>query len=103
MTAPVGWQNPIHVAPGHSQAGVNPLFLLPSRKDLATLRLDMQRALLDAGSERYTPIQVTPDAVIWDGHHAVRVAAEKGIDVTVHVVQQKLKPSASSIMDLKVG
>jgi hypothetical protein len=63
----------------------------------------MQAALVDAGVERYTPIQVTPDGVIWDRHHAVRVAAERGITVTVQVVNQRAKPTAASIMDLPVG
>jgi hypothetical protein len=62
----------------------------------------MQKALLDAGIDRHTPIQATEHGVIWDGHHAVRVAAERGIELTVLVVKQKVAPSARSIMDLPV-
>jgi hypothetical protein len=92
--------NPITAQPGHLQANVDPLLLLPSRSDLSKIRLDMQQALLDAGIDRSTPIEVTPDGVIWDGHHAVRIAAEKGRLVTVKVVNVKLHPTASSIMNL---
>ena len=70
MTVPANWQNPITELPGHLQVNVNPLSLLPSRHDLSKVRLDMQQALLDAGLERHTAIEVTPDGVIWDGHHA---------------------------------
>ena len=63
----------------------------------------MQQALLDSGTERHTAIEVTPDGVIWDGHHAVRTAAEQGILVTVKVVNAKANPTAASIMDLPVG
>jgi hypothetical protein len=103
MTFPPNWQNPITAPLGQYQTNVNPLSLLPSRKDLSQVRLDIQKALLDAGSERHTPIQVTVDGVIWDGHHAVRIAAERGIEVTVRVVNQKLNPTAASILDLPVG
>jgi len=103
MISPANWQNPITAPPGQSQANVDPLFLLPSRSDLSRVRLDMQQALLDAGTARSTPIEVTPDGVIWDGHHAVRVAAEKGMPVTVKIVNVKLNSTASSIMDLPVS
>jgi hypothetical protein len=103
MAFPPNWQTPITALPGQYQSNVHPLSLLPSRTDLSQVRLDMQKMLLDAGCGRHTPIQVTTDGVIWDGHHAIRVAAEKGIEVTVKVVQQKLIPTASSIMDLPVG
>jgi hypothetical protein len=63
----------------------------------------MQQALSDAGVERSTPVEVTPDGVIWDGHHAVRIAAEKALRVTVKVVSVRVKPTASSIMDLPVS
>jgi hypothetical protein len=67
------------------------------------VRLDKQKALMDAGIQRQTPIQVTTDGVIWDGHHMVRAAAETGCAVTVKVVSQPVKPTAGSIMDLPVG
>lgn len=95
--------NPITAQSGQLQASVDPLLLLPSRSDLSQVRLDMQQALLEAGTERNTPIEVTPDGVIWDGHHAVRIAAEKGLLVTVKVVNVKLNPTVSSIMALPVS
>jgi hypothetical protein len=103
VSLPPNWQNPITVSPGHLQPGVNPLHLLPSRSDLEQSRLDTQRGLQDAGIERWTPIEVTPDGVLWDGHHAVRVAAEKGKLVTVKVVAITQSLTAQSIMDLPVG
>jgi hypothetical protein len=48
-------------------------------------------------------MQVTVEGVIWDGHHAVRAAAEKKIAVRVQVVDQKVTPTAVSIIDLPVG
>lgn len=103
MTIPPGWQNPITAAPGQMQADVDPLALLPSRPDLSRVRLDIQQGLLDAGQQRSAPIQVTADGVIWDGHHAVRLAAEQGGKVSVLVVNVKQKPTAASILDLPVG
>jgi hypothetical protein len=103
MTFPVNWQNPITAPAGNFQANVDPLALLPSRPNLSQVRLDMQKALIDAGIARHTPLQVNTDGVIWDGHHAVRIAAEIGNTVTVKVVKQKLIPSAASILDLPVG
>ena len=103
MAFPPNWQNPISVPPGQSQRNVDPLRLLPSRPDLSRVRLDIQRALLDAGIARHTAIEVTTDGVIWDGHHAVRAAADKGTKVTVRVVNQTIAPTAGSILDLLVG
>lgn len=102
MTFPANWQNPITVATGQFQFNMDPLSLLPSRTDLSQFRLDLQKALLKGGTERHTPIQVTADGVIWDGHHAVRVAAEEGIRVNVLVTSQTVNPSAASILDLPV-
>ena len=103
MTFPANWQSPITVTPGQFQSNVDPLSLLPSRSDLSQVRLDMQQALLDAGTKRITPIEVTPNGVIWDGHHAVRVAAGKGLPLTVKVVNVKVNPAASSIIALPVS
>jgi len=103
MAIPANWQNPIKSPPGQLQSNLDPLQLLPSRIDLSQVRLDMQRALSDAGIERNTPIEVTPDGVVWDGHHAVRIAAEKRSLVTVKVVNAKVNPKASSIMVLPVS
>jgi hypothetical protein len=103
MTFPANWQSPIHVAPGQLQSDVDPHSLLPSRLDLSKQRLDVQQALATAGTERSTPIEVTSDGVIWDGHHAVRIAAEMGKLVMVKVVKVRQNPKASSIMDLVVS
>lgn len=45
-----GWQNPITVAVGQLQVGIDPNALLPSRLDLSRLRLEAQRQLLLTGS-----------------------------------------------------
>jgi hypothetical protein len=103
MTFPANWQTPITVTPGQFQSNVDPLLLLPSRCDLSQIRLDMQQALLDVGTKRNTPIEVTPEGVIWDGHHAVRIAAGKGLSITVKVVNVKVNAAASSIMLLPVS
>jgi len=102
MSFPANWQTPITVTPGQTQSNVNPLLLLPSRSDLSQVRLDMQQAMLDAGTKRFTPIEVTPDGVIWDGHHAARIAAEKGLSIAVKVVNVKVNPTASSILLLPI-
>jgi hypothetical protein len=103
MNFPPNWHSPITAQPGHLQANVDPMLVLPSRADLSRVRLDMQQALLDAGIDRSTPIEVTPDGVIWDGHHAVRIAAEKGMPIIVKIVNVRVDPTASSIMDLPVS
>jgi hypothetical protein len=103
MAFPTNWQNPIRVPAGQYQVNVDPLLLLPSRADLSQLRLDIQRMLMDSGIQRHTPIQVTWEGVIWDGHHAIRIAAERGPVLTVLVVNQKVTPSTSSILILPVG
>lgn|SRR5262245_26369837 len=72
MPPPAGWINPIVVSPGQGQAGVDATRLLPARMDLEQHRLAAQAALLKAGTPRHTPIQVTQNGVIYDGHHAVR-------------------------------
>jgi hypothetical protein len=45
---------------------------------------------------------VTRGGVIWDGHHAVRAAAEAGAMVDVLVVGITATPTAASILDLPV-
>jgi hypothetical protein len=103
MTPPRGWRNPINVGPGAVQTGVDPSRLLPSRHDLIRQRLEFQRALAKAGQSRFTPILVTPDGVIVDGHHAVRAAVEEGRPINVQVIDLSIKPVASSILDLPIG
>jgi hypothetical protein len=101
MPAP-GWTNPITVPAGHTQSGVDPRRLLPSRPDLIRSRLDVQARLLWAGTPRFTPVQVTTDGVIFDGHHAVRAAAEAGGLMDVKVVAFPVPAAADSILDLPV-
>jgi hypothetical protein len=103
MHFPSGWKNPITVRAGHRQQGVDPHFLLPARLDLVLVRLEYQRQLLRSRQVRHTPIQVTCDGVIWDGHHAVRAAAEEGQAVEVLVVDQQVDPVGLLILDLPVG
>src|SRR5262245_12464769 len=99
---PPGWTNPITVLAGQRQQSVNPFALLPSRLDLLRRRLVIQRRLLLSGTARFSPIEVTVQGVIYDGHHAVRVAAEEGCLIDVLVVAQSLRSSADSILDLPV-
>ena len=102
MTPPQGWRNPINVGPGGVQAGIDPALLLPSRHDLVRQRLEFQRSLTKAGRSRFTPVLVTPDGVIFDGHHAVRAAVEEGKTVDVQVVGISIQSVASSILSLPI-
>jgi hypothetical protein len=103
MSTLPGWSNPISVSAGQTQYDVDPTQVLPSRPDLQQRRLDLQRQLLASGQARFTPIQVTQDGVIWDGHHAVRAAAEAGRRVAVLVVAQRIRWIGLRIVDLPVG
>jgi hypothetical protein len=76
--------------------------LVPSRRDLEQARLDVQAALRRAGTPRSTPILVTIEGVIWDGHHAVRLAAENGETIDVRVVALLESPSGLTILQLPV-
>jgi hypothetical protein len=100
MSAPEGWTNPITRQPGELQTGVAPARLWPSRPDLASARVEFQRSLLRTGSPRYTPIQVTIDGVIIDGHHAVRAAAEEGLTIEVLISALPVKGRSETILDL---
>jgi hypothetical protein len=51
---------------------------------------------------RHTPIRVTTQGVIFDGHHATRVAAEDGRLIDVRVVAFPQPAVADSILDLPV-
>lgn len=84
------------------QKDINPNELLPSRADLSAGRLAIQEKLLSGNIDRFTPIQVTTEGVIWDGHHAVRAAADDGRTVDVLVVNERLKWSGMRIVDLPV-
>ena len=102
MNLPPGWVNPIQVVPGQVQMGIEAASLLPSRTDLSRHRLDAQRLLYRSQTDRHTAIQVTVDGVIWDGHHAVRVAAEDNAFVDVLVVSVIEAWSGLSILQLPV-
>lgn len=102
MSLPPGGQNPIVVPPGQIQIGVDARLLLPSRSDLIQLRLDFQRGLRQTGRQRLTPIQVTTEGVIWDGHHTVRAAAEGGETVDVLIVASLVQASGLTILQLPV-
>lgn len=102
VTFPPAWQSPITAPPGQIQVGVDACSLLPSRTDLEQARLDVQAALRQTGTPRSTPILVTTDGVIWDGHHAVRLAAENRETVDVRVVALLELPSGSTILRLPV-
>jgi hypothetical protein len=102
MQPPPDWVDPITAQPGHSQQQVDPLRLLPSRRDLVRVRLDFQRSLVRANLVRRTPILVTIEGVIFDGHHAIRVAVEDNRLVELDVTPLLMTASAASIMDLPV-
>jgi hypothetical protein len=102
MPIPTSWRNPISAAPGQVQIGVDPTRLLPSRSDLVRLRLELQRQLIRSGTPRFAPVLVTPDGVIFDGHHAVRAAAEEGKLIDVRVVGISQPPAGELILDLSV-
>jgi hypothetical protein len=102
MNPPGGGNNPITAQPGQVQLGVDPMLLLPSRAELLQVRLAFQRGLIQTGRPRATPIQVTREGVIWDGHHAVRAAAELGVLVDVRVIAQTVPPSGPTILQLPV-
>jgi len=102
MAIPIDWRNPITAGPGQSQSGVDPTRLLPSRGDIIQARLDAQRQLIDAGTPRFTPVLVTPDGVILDGHHTVRAAAEAGRLINVRVVGINQPPVGEVILNLPV-
>lgn len=102
MSLPAGWQNPITVPTGQIQKAVDARLLLPSRGDLIQIRLDFQRNLRQTGVQRSTPIQVTFQGVIWDGHHAIRAAAELGETVDVLIVNVVVAPSGLTILRLPV-
>jgi hypothetical protein len=102
MSLPAGWRNPILVPAGQIQKAVDACLLLPSRSELIQLRLDFQRGLRQSGCPRLTSIQVTTQGIIWDGHHAVRVAAECGEAVDVVVIAPLVPASGSTILQLPV-
>ena len=100
MSSPEDWQNPITAGPGHLQPDVDPAHLRPGRSDLIRSRLEFQRNLIRRNQSRYTPIQVSRDGVIIDGHHYVRAAAEEGRVVEVLVSTLSAVARADSILNL---
>ena len=102
MDPATGWQNPVTAPPGQFQPGVDPARLRPARGDLIRSRLEFQRVLIRAGRPRLTPILVSREGVIIDGHHAVRAASEEGRLVEVLVSPLTVPARAGSILDLTV-
>ena len=84
------------------QRGVDPGALRAgSQQVLDATRLAAQMELLRTGTARHTPIMVTPEGVIVDGHHAVRAAAELGRTVDVEIVALEV-PAGEAASDLPV-
>lgn len=102
MSLPPGWINPITAQPGQVQQDVDPTQLRSGRTDLVKARVEWQRHLMKAGIRRFTPIQVNREAIINDGHHAVRAAAEEGLLVEVLVIEPTLVAVDEMILDLPV-
>jgi hypothetical protein len=102
MPLPDDWQNPITAKVGDIQRDVDPVALRPSRRDLLSVRLAGQVQLLQNNQPRWTPITVTPEAVIFDGHHAIRAAAEGGLLVEVTIIDAEVAPVGLSILELPV-
>jgi ParB-like chromosome segregation protein Spo0J len=100
MSPPDDWQNPINAVPGQRQQDVDPARLRPGRTDLVRSRLEYQRKLIKSGQARFTPIQVSREGVIIDGHHYVRAAAEEGRVVEVLVSTLSAVARADSILNL---
>jgi hypothetical protein len=100
MSDAAGWTNPITGQPGEIQKGVDPVRLRPSRPDLVSARVEFQRNLLRTGVPRSTPIQVTADGVVIDGHHAIRAAAEEGSTIDVLISALPVKGLSDTILDL---
>jgi hypothetical protein len=100
MSSPGGWRNPIMVGPGNVQTDVDPSQLRPARTDLVRARVEFQRSLIRGNRQRLTPIQVSEQGVIIDGHHYVRAAAEEGLLIEVIVSTLSALPKADSILDL---
>jgi len=102
MDSPADWQNPINTTPGLIQTSIDPTTLRPGRTDLIATRLGFQRQLLLSGQTRFTPILVSREGVIIDGHHAVRAAAEEGRTIDVMISALVVPAQGDSILDLTV-
>jgi hypothetical protein len=102
MDPPANWQNPITAPTGQVQRGVDPNHLRPSRGDLVASRLRLQQQLRKSGQNRWTPIIVSQDGIIIDGHHAVRAAAEEGSTIDVLVSSLPVPAQGDSILDLPI-
>jgi hypothetical protein len=100
MELPGNRPNPISGSPGQIQKGVDPKMLRPTRKDLIASRLEFQRQLLLSDQSRFTPIIVSQEGVIIDGHHAVRAAAEEGRTLDVMISTLLANARSDSILDL---
>jgi hypothetical protein len=70
--------------------------------DLLRTRLETQRQLLLAGIPRISPILVTSNGIIYDGHHAVRAAAEESQTIDVQVTDAMVAAVGLTILELRV-
>jgi RHS repeat-associated protein len=77
---------PVGAQPGTVVEGVDASTLQAGRASLSATRLAAQQDLLEQGTARATPIQATPEGVIWDGNHGAAAAAAAGTPVPVQVV-----------------
>ena len=85
-------QNPITVKPGQMQECDPNMLRAGQQQVLRQGNLNDQLEFIKKGVDRYTPIEVTVDGVIVNGHHGVRAAAQLGRTVHVKVVGGNLKP-----------
>jgi hypothetical protein len=69
--------------------GIDPASLIAGRADLRRTRLEVQRQLIQQGTQRHTPVTVSVDGVIYDGNHGVRAAAEENVAVDVLITDMK--------------
>src|SRR5262249_17463596 len=92
---------PADAQPGQTLTNIDPNSLSAGRVDLVASRLAAQQDLIQQGIPRYTPIQATPDGVIWDGNHGAAAAAFAGQPVTVEVVPGSI-PSQGPVTALPI-
>ena len=84
---------PTGAQPGQVLEGIDPNTLQAGRPALDASRLATQQGLIDSGTPRATPIQVTTDGVIYDGNHGAAAAANSGVPVNVQVVNPPVAPT----------
>jgi hypothetical protein len=94
--------DPAAAIPGQVLTGIDPASLRAGQQTvLDANRLEVQRDLIRRGIRRYTPIEVTSEGIIADGHHGCRAAAEAGKPVEILIVLYELE-AGPPIVDLPV-